>query len=308
MSQTGRVTVNDLRAIVRLAGELHELPRDRFSLATHFVGQLREIFCADLAMIVEHTDFRPGWRKPPSAWMAVSHLMDRAGREAFTDFFKDDQAYNPVFDHLCDFNDVPTSHLRSEMVTRRDWNESRYFNEYARPARVGDSLAAVHPLKPSSRVLAVYVQRGLGDRGFGVRERNLLQVVNTDLGGFLRSLAMKTPGDAEASLPPHLRRTLDRILVGDSEKEAAAHLRLSRHSVHEYMKALHQRFAVRSRGELLSRVLRRNAEMPPGPAFVGNGNDQLIMAYFAPMGAVPFKPVQREDDEERDAGVALRAS
>lgn len=55
------------------------------------------------------------------------------------------------------------------------------------------------------------------------------------------------------SLPPRLRRTLQALLDGDSEKEAAKRMGLSPHTVHEYVRDLYRHFGVRSRAELLSR-------------------------------------------------------
>jgi DNA-binding NarL/FixJ family response regulator len=42
-------------------------------------------------------------------------------------------------------------------------------------------------------------------------------------------------------------------MEGDSEKQAALRLDISRNTVHDYVKQLHQRFGVSSRGELLAR-------------------------------------------------------
>jgi DNA-binding CsgD family transcriptional regulator len=77
--------------------------------------------------------------------------------------------------------------------------------------------------------------------------------------------AVAAPGDGAseetarrmASLPPRVRKVLDRLLVGDSEKEAAAALRLSRGTVHQYVKVLYRRLEVESRAELLARFIAR---------------------------------------------------
>ena len=58
------------------------------------------------------------------------------------------------------------------------------------------------------------------------------------------------------SLSPRMRQTLDRLLVGDSEKQIAGGLGLSRHTVHVYVKALYKGFGVSSRGELLAKFVR----------------------------------------------------
>ena len=59
-----------------------------------------------------------------------------------------------------------------------------------------------------------------------------------------------------AKLPRRLRQTLQYLLSGDSEKQVASKMRLSRHTVHNYTKMLYRRYGVNSRGELLAKFLR----------------------------------------------------
>jgi DNA-binding NarL/FixJ family response regulator len=72
------------------------------------------------------------------------------------------------------------------------------------------------------------------------------------------------------ALPPRLRQTLAALLNGDSEKQVARQLKLSRHTVHVYVKSLYRRFNVTSRGELLARWVHRDA---PGPLTASVGRD-----------------------------------
>lgn len=59
-------------------------------------------------------------------------------------------------------------------------------------------------------------------------------------------------------LPPAGRkqRVLHLMLLGKSEKEIAAELSISAHTVHVYVKQLYRRYQVESRGELLARFVR----------------------------------------------------
>jgi DNA-binding CsgD family transcriptional regulator len=54
-------------------------------------------------------------------------------------------------------------------------------------------------------------------------------------------------------LSPRERQTLELLLAGHAEKQVASQLRISRHTVHVYVKSLYKRFGVNSRGELLAR-------------------------------------------------------
>ena len=72
------------------------------------------------------------------------------------------------------------------------------------------------------------------------------------MGGVL----LREPDRALTGLPPRLRQVLGCLLEGDSEKQVAARLGLSRPTVHEYVTALYRLFDVSSRAELLARCLR----------------------------------------------------
>jgi DNA-binding CsgD family transcriptional regulator len=52
------------------------------------------------------------------------------------------------------------------------------------------------------------------------------------------------------------RQTLDLLLTGNAEKQIAAQLSISRHTVHVYVKSLYKRFGVNSRSELLAKWVR----------------------------------------------------
>ena len=64
-------------------------------------------------------------------------------------------------------------------------------------------------------------------------------------------------GAAQEPLSPRERQTLELLLAGNSEKQIAARLAISRHTVHVYVKSLYKRFGVNSRPELLARWVQR---------------------------------------------------
>ncbi len=68
-------------------------------------------------------------------------------------------------------------------------------------------------------------------------------------------------------LPRQLCRVLELLERGLSEKEIASSLDLSPHTVRDYCKALHRRFGVHSRGELLAASRR----LPRAPVLSSDG-------------------------------------
>lgn len=134
----------------------------------------------------------------------------------------------------------------------------------------GDESVAVRPLQPlhagqcfilsqsplphAGAVDQLGLHRTSIDSPFTRRDHRLVRLFHLELARFWRKDALKRAADPTASLPPRLNQTLEGLLSGDSEKQIALRLELSRHTIHNYIKALHQRFGVSSRGELLAKV------------------------------------------------------
>lgn len=122
---------------------------------------------------------------------------------------------------------------------------------------------ALHALSATAGLLPPIVVRTRGpnlafhrasERGpLTVREVNLARLYASEV---VRRLA-ELPMHDRPLLPPRLRATLDWLLKGASEKEIAAELGLSTHTVHQYVKALYRVFGVTSRPQLMARCLGR---------------------------------------------------
>ena len=64
-------------------------------------------------------------------------------------------------------------------------------------------------------------------------------------------------------LPPRVAQTLEHLLRGDSEKQIARYLGVSRNTVHVYVTMLYRHFDVCTRAELLARFVRRPNAVSP---------------------------------------------
>jgi DNA-binding CsgD family transcriptional regulator len=82
------------------------------------------------------------------------------------------------------------------------------------------------------------------------------------LADYLKLMAWWLGRPPTPALSPRLERTLRGLLQGQSEKQIAMELDVSVHTVHEYVKELHRRLGVNSRGELLARFLPTRPALP----------------------------------------------
>lgn len=127
------------------------------------------------------------------------------------------------------------------------------------------------------------VHREFGDEPFTRADHRLLRMMHTELARLWDRDVLRDAKDATHDLPPRLQQTLEELLLGSSEKQIAQKLELSRHTIHNYVKALHQRFEVSSRGELLAKA---------GKAKTGGGPKLSL--------TLPKKPLRKPDEAAKD--------
>ncbi len=252
MARSTRVTVADVRALLRLTGELHELPPDRETRVRHVLVRLGELVNAPVGSMQEASCFVPGRRSFPTAWAQVIGPPEAC--EVFRRFAHEAQNSGPTVAHLAAH--PGRVFLRPEVVPDPEWFRSVVFNDFVRPGRIDMGAAGSFLLPRQGGVIGFAFNRPLRERRMGARERQILQIFSDEFGWFFRSVASRPESPSRDHLPPYLGRVLRRLMAGDSEKQVAIHLRLSRHTVHDYVKELYQRFGVSSRAELLIRVLR----------------------------------------------------
>jgi len=133
-----------------------------------------------------------------------------------------------------------------EVVAREVWNGSMWINEYARPARVDHFVCSVRVFGPMES-MGCALMRGARDRPFSSEDRELLHLVTMGVGPFY------DVGSPRQRLAPRVRDTLDILLTGASDKEIAAILQISPHTVRQYVKAILRAYDVSSRAQLIAR-------------------------------------------------------
>ncbi|WP_232293452.1 helix-turn-helix transcriptional regulator [Stigmatella aurantiaca] len=136
---------------------------------------------------------------------------------------------------------------REELATDRSWYRSVIFNDHYRPAQINHYLLS-HLHIPGYRAAHdVFLFKARSEGPFTGRERQIVHHLHEELGELWMAAS-------QARLPRRLQQTLSLLQAGYSEKEVAGRLGISPGTVHDYCKALHKRWKVRSRAELLART------------------------------------------------------
>ena len=151
--------------------------------------------------------------------------------------------------------DVPLTGNVVVEVTGQSGAEEVIPGKPARPSRGGEHFILSQISLPHvGAVDQLCLHRAFDDVAFTGADYRLVRLVHRELGRLWKREALRQAKNKKSELPPRLRQTLDELLSGSSEKQIALKLQLSPHTIHNYVKALHQRFDATSRGELLAKA------------------------------------------------------
>ena len=142
---------------------------------------------------------------------------------------------------------------RCELVGDRTWYGGEHFNGFYRRADVDDCIISrtVPPPESGLAMFFVRVTRAIGDPTYTVREQRILRLFVAELAPLIGTRLATLTGPASDGLSPPMRQVLALLVQGHGEKEVAANLGISRHTVHDHVKCLYRHFRVSSRAELL---------------------------------------------------------
>lgn len=151
-----------------------------------------------------------------------------------------------------------TALSRVDLVPDATWFSSEYYREYHSHTGSEHLLYCFRSLPHiSDHWCALTLTRAVGERDFSAHQKAIVQAVNALVaplvGGALAGFVEPSPAD----LAPRVRQVLACLLEGDSDKQIAARLGLSKFTVNQYVKAIFAHFGVQSRPELLARWIRR---------------------------------------------------
>jgi DNA-binding CsgD family transcriptional regulator len=250
------VGFDELRRAMRLARDVADLPEGSEAQRLHALGGLAGLLGAQVALWLEVRGLAQG--RPTLVRALDLGWSGEAERRTFHRYLDAEQhvSLDPTLPRMSRVLGPGHSALtRGDVLGDGEWYRSHHVQELRRAGGVDAFAFAVHVADPDT-AWVVSLHRPWGDRAFDAREAALLGAAWEELPMLHGPPSHEASTAALAALPLRLRQTLDGLARGLAEKELADELGLSLHTVHDYVKALHRRLRVRSRGELLALWLR----------------------------------------------------
>lgn len=258
MGKSQRLRVRDVRGVFRLIGECRELGDDANEWQRHLLTELCRLTGSEVGMRSETGRITRGERVAGIRIVMDVGWASAAAADHWRSSVQTDAHWrDPVLRRY--FLDRRLSGVWSmlQLASPAVWQHSRTVREVLLPCGIGDILSSILLSPGSGNLNWLLLTRSLDGRPFDRRECRLLGLFHRELNPLIGS-ALAGPDDpCPSELPPRLRQTLDCLLDGDSEKQAALRIGISRPTMHQYVTALYRHFGVASRAELLAAFLRR---------------------------------------------------
>lgn len=248
----GRIRTEVVRRIVRTIAEAREIGIGELARQHLVAGVMRDLGAAVGAIVLDG-NYRIGFKNTVEA--ATLAGFDAASVRVFSIHETKGSDVNPYHAKMMSMSStrIPGDVI-STVLSKAAWERSVYVNEHTRPVGLDHFVGSIRLLGPF-RCEGITVMRECDDRPFKQEDRDVLAVYMHEAPRFF----VATP----APLPPRLRRVLEALSTGASEKQIAAQLGLSPHTVHQYVKDLFRRYRVHSRMELVEALHARRLPIEP---------------------------------------------
>lgn len=242
------ISVARVRGAMQLVGEVHELGARSEPGRRHFLAGVMKLVGCSVGGVVHDRGYGPGMKRGIAA--ATLSGFDSQVMDVFDSHQTEGSDINPYHRAVMDRVDALVggevfTATNQELVERKAWDGSVWINEYVRPARMDHFMGSMRIVGRTSGVGCGFMRQA-GDRPFTDEDREVLHLVHVGIGAFFDHSSPRF------GLAPRVRDVLDGMLEGASDKEIALRLRISPHTVRQYVKTILRAFGVASRAQLIA--------------------------------------------------------
>jgi DNA-binding CsgD family transcriptional regulator len=244
------LTQTDIQALLRLVGEVTEIPADKVARRSHVLTGLLKLVGGRSAAALEFASPEEGPFARPGSIVNINYGSEQEKRLSEL-YLVHNIPEDPALHDFINARGQTITMLRD--VDERQWYRSPHYEIVRKPFNMDHSLYCRLTL-PNGEDMAVGIQRCPGDPIFSERDKALVHLLHTSAPHVYYAPTPRRPELDE--LAPRLKPVLRYLLQGDAEKEVAAKLKLSPHTVHVYTKVIYRELGLHSRGELLAKYAR----------------------------------------------------
>jgi DNA-binding CsgD family transcriptional regulator len=259
MGKSDLLRVQDVRDAYRLIGECRDLGGEPALWQRRMLEGACRLFGVPVAAGGEGRWIRP--HRAIEVFSAFDAGLDSRGRELYLAYHRDlGPRGDPIFRALQHVPGRLVTRARRQLVSDAAWYRSAAW-EYHRPIGIDEQLTSVYQVSDEGAISVIALHRVARERGFSPREQRLMTFFHEELGRLIGQALVSATEPSPDKLSPRLRQTLACLLEGDSEKQVAARLSLSRPTTHQYVTALYRYFGVQSRAQLLAHAFKRSGRV-----------------------------------------------
>ena len=255
MPDAGTLRRQDLHAVDRLIGECCELGDDPYSWHTHMIEGLKPL--TGLVGVTLGMDAGRMGTRPILPHTLAGYLdcgwPDARTRAQVLDYWRTGAVYtDPRFVPFLTMRDPVIVRRQFDLISERDWHRTMHFNEYYRPGGLDHQMITVMSPRPETGIGFYFVNflRPLKGRPFSERGRQIVELFMGRVYELLGTELMPFGDSHPPGLSWRQRQVLALLLRGETQKEIAARLGLSPHTVHDYVRDLYTSLGVTNRAEL----------------------------------------------------------
>jgi DNA-binding CsgD family transcriptional regulator len=254
-----RLSYRQIRSVTELVGQCVELGRNPAAWRTHALQNLTRLTGGQVGLTIDIQGLAED--SMPRMFDPIDIGWDDRARQVFYGDYPAVMAEDPGTQALGRVHTRArfSTTTRRELVGDHEWYTAPAVSELRRSGDVDDLVSTSVMIRPGV-VHGFIVYRRWQQTPFGVRERRIMRLFQA---GLLRQLRRHPEEHALnqqiAALPPRVRQTMNRLVAGESLKEIADGLKISRHTVNDYTKVLHKRFGVSSRAQLVGLLAKRQS-------------------------------------------------
>lgn len=257
MARSSRPHRIDERRAYELIRECLRFGDDAHAWQTHLVHQLCRLTgaCVGIALAMSRPNpSRLQLRHGVAAGSWSSHTAQRQWLERLQDI---DVPTHPCLQRFFAHPQPALTCTRQELLDNAVWKRHRFRAEMLLPYGLDEGLISRRPIPAHRGGYLISLLASVGDKPFPSHVGAFVDYVHELLAPHLgRELWLSTQPNL-SKLSPRLRQTLERLLAGESERQAARALGISPATLREYVTSLYRHFGVTSRSELLAHFLRR---------------------------------------------------